>query len=80
MKWHDPFGKCERVRHNPRKGKKWPMMPRQRMILHLYNLGLNTEEVCEFMNITAHTAYQHMKRICYKLGVHDRGSAIQKGI
>ena len=61
-------------------GKKWPMMPRQKMILHLYNAGLKTPQVAEIMGITVHTLYTHMTRIYYKLGVHNRREAIEQGI
>ena len=80
MKWHDPFRRCTRVRHNPRKGKKWPMMPRQKLILHLYNLNLQTNEVAEIMGVTRHTLYKHLDRIYYKLDVSSRDEAIQKGV
>jgi DNA-binding NarL/FixJ family response regulator len=55
-------------------------MPRQAMILHLYNVGLKTEEVAEIVQITVETLRKHMARIYYKLDVHDRGAAIQKAI
>ena len=55
-------------------------MPRQALILHLYNLGLNTVEVAKMMQITVDTLHKHMDRIYYKFNVHDRGSAIQKGM
>lgn len=80
MKYHDPFKRCKRVRHNPRQGKKWPMMPRQEMILHLYNARLKTDEVAEVMGVTRHTLYKHLDRIYYKLDVGNRGAAIQKGV
>ena len=80
MKYHDPFRRCKRVRHNPRKGKKWPMMPRQKLILHLYNARLNTHEVAEIMGVTRHTLYKHLDRIYYKLDVSSRDEAIQKGV
>jgi DNA-binding CsgD family transcriptional regulator len=80
MKWHDPFRRCKYVRHNPRKGKKWPMMPRQKMILHLYNARLKTHEVAEIMGVTRNTLYKHLDRIYYKLDVSSRDEAIQKGV
>jgi len=80
MRWHDPFKRCKRVRFNPRKGKKWPMMPRQKMILHLYNAKLKTHEVAEVMGVTRHTLYKHLDRIYYKLDVGSRDEAIQKGV
>ena len=80
MKFHDPFNRCKRIRFNPRKGKKWPMMPRQQMILHLYNAGLDTGGVAEIMGVTRHTLYKHLDRIYYKLNVSSRGAAIQKGL
>jgi DNA-binding CsgD family transcriptional regulator len=80
MKYHDPFSRCKRVRFNPRKGKKWPMMQRQKMILHLYNARLKTHEVAEVMGVTRHTLYKHLDRIYYKLDVSSRGAAIQKGV
>ena len=55
-------------------------MPRQALILHLYNAGLKTEEVAEIMQVTVETLYKHLDRIYYKFGVHDRGAAIRKGI
>ena len=55
-------------------------MPRQAMILHLYNAGLETHEVAEIMQVTVDTLYKHLDRIYYKFGVHDRGAAIRKGI
>ena len=80
MKFHDPFNRCKYRRFNPRKGKKWPMMPRQQMILHLYNARLKTPAVAEIMGVTRHTLYQHLKRIYYKLAVDNRDAAIQKGV
>ena len=80
MKFHDPFNRCKRVRFNPRKGKKWPMMPRQQMILHLYNARLKTKDVAELMGVTVHTLYKHLDRIYYKLDVSSRDAAIQKGV
>ena len=80
MKWHDPFNRCKRVRFNPRKGKKWPMMPRQQMILHLYNARLKTADVAELMGVTVLTLYKHLDRIYYKLDVDNRDAAIQKGV
>ena len=80
MKFHDPFNRCRRVRFNPRKGKKWPMMPRQKMILHLYNARLKTKEVAELMGVTVLTLYKHLDRIYYKLNVDNRDAAIQKGV
>ena len=80
MKFHDPFNRCRRVRFNPRKGKKWPMMPRQQMILHLYNARLKTKEVAELMGVTVLTLYKHLDRIYYKLNVDNRDAAIQKGV
>jgi DNA-binding NarL/FixJ family response regulator len=55
-------------------------MPRQAMILHLYNAGLETHEVAEIMQVTVDTLYKHLDRIYYKFDVHDRGAAIRKGI
>ena len=80
MKFHDPFNRCRRARFNPRKGKKWPMMPRQQMILHLYNARLKTKEVAELMGVTVLTLYKHLDRIYYKLDVSSRDAAIQKGV
>ena len=80
MKFHDPFNRCKYRRFNPRKGKKWPMMPRQKMILHLYNAGFGTKEVAEVMGVTRHTLYKHLDRIYYKLNVSSRDAAIQKGL
>jgi DNA-binding CsgD family transcriptional regulator len=73
VKWHDPFNK-----YKPR--RKWPMMPRQKMILHLYNAKLKTHEVAEVMGVTRHTLYKHLDRIYYKLDVSNRDEAIQKGV
>ena len=56
------------------------MMPRQKLILHLYNLNLKTNEVAEIMGVTRHTLYKHLDRIYYKLDVSSRGEAIQKGV
>jgi DNA-binding NarL/FixJ family response regulator len=87
MKWHDPFrktkGRIPRPWRNPgtyQTRKKWPLMPRQAMILHLYNAGLETHEVAEIMQVTVDTLYKHLDRIYYKFDVHDRGAAIRKGI
>jgi DNA-binding CsgD family transcriptional regulator len=78
LKTNDPFNRCKKLRHNPRKGKKWPIMPRQQMILHLYNARLKTNEVAEIMGITKHTLYKHLDRIYYKLDVSSRDEAIEK--
>jgi DNA-binding CsgD family transcriptional regulator len=56
------------------------MMPRQQMILHLYNAGLKTKEVAEIMGVTVLTLYKHLDRIYYKLAVSSRDAAIQKGL
>ena len=56
------------------------MMPRQKMILHLYNARLKTDEVAEIMGVTRHTLYKHLDRIYYKLNVSTRDAAIQKGV
>jgi DNA-binding NarL/FixJ family response regulator len=53
-------------------------MPRQALILHLYNAGLETHEVAEIVQITVETLRKHLNRIYYKFGVHDRGAAIRK--
>ncbi len=55
-------------------------MPRQALILHLYNAGLETHEVAEIVQVTVETLRKHMARIYYKFGVHDRRAAIRKGI
>lgn len=55
-------------------------MPRQALILQLYNIGLKTSEVAELMQVTIHTLHKHMDRIYYKFGVHDRQAAIRKGV
>ena len=73
MKWHDPFNRCKRKR-------KWPMMPRQTLILLYYREGLGTRDIAKRMGITRHTLYQHLKRIYYKLEVHNIKDAIQKGL
>jgi len=80
MNWHDPFNRVKKPRFNPRKGKKWPMVTRQEMVLHLYNAGLNTDEVAEIMMVTVPTLYKQLDRIYYKFGVHTREDAIKKGI
>lgn len=76
MRWHNPFNK------NPinKRGKKWPMMPRQTLILMYYREGLPTREIAKRMGITRHTLYQHLKRIYYKLEVHNIRDAIEKGL
>ena len=56
------------------------MMPRQQMILHLYNARLKTKDVAELMGVTVHTLYKHLDRIYYKLDVSSRDAAIQKGV
>jgi len=50
--WHDPFkktkGRVPRLWRNPgtyQTRKKWPLMPRQALILHLYNIGLDEVKV-----------------------------------
>lgn len=53
-------------------------MPRQAMILHLYNVGLQTHEVAEVMQIEVNTLHKHMDRIFYKFDVHNRSDAIRK--
>jgi DNA-binding CsgD family transcriptional regulator len=78
LKTNDPFNRCPR--RNPRKGKKWPVMPRQEMILHLYNLRLKTPEVAEIMGVTVQTLYKHLDRIYYKLEVNSRDAAIREGL
>ncbi len=71
MKWHDPFNKCKR-------GRKWPIMPRQLLILMYYKEGLGTREIAKRMKITRHTLYQHLKRIYAKLEVHNIKDAIER--
>ena len=87
MRWHDPFrktkGRIPRPWQDPRKyqspsARRWPLMVRQSLILHLYNAGLTTSEVAELMQITVATLHKHLDRIYYKLDVHDRGAAIRK--
>jgi DNA-binding NarL/FixJ family response regulator len=86
MKWHDPFNRAAKPKKqwvNPRKfksKKKWPLMPRQAMILHFYNLGLKTEDVAELMQVTVGTINKHLDRIFYKFSVNNRKAAIKKGI
>jgi DNA-binding NarL/FixJ family response regulator len=53
-------------------------MPRQALILHLYNVGLETHEVAEIVQVTVQTLHKHLNRIYYKFGVHDRRAAIRK--
>jgi DNA-binding CsgD family transcriptional regulator len=55
-------------------------MPRQAMILHLYNAGFHTKHIATVLNITVHTLYQHLKGIYYKFDVHNIDDAIEKGI
>jgi DNA-binding CsgD family transcriptional regulator len=65
---------------NGRKGKKWPMMPRQRQILELYKDGFTSARIAEKMEISVHTLYTHLKRIYYKLEVHNIKDAIERGL
>jgi DNA-binding CsgD family transcriptional regulator len=80
MKWHDPFNRCKKKRFNPRAGKKWPMMPRQKIILEYYKDGFTSQRITEKMGITRQTLYSHLKRIYYKLDVHNIKDAIEKGL
>ena len=41
VRWHDPFNRC-RAEFNSFNGDKWPLMPRQQLILHLCNIGLQS--------------------------------------
>ena len=77
MRWHDPFRRCKRVMPNGRKGKKWPMTPRQRQILEYYREGFTTKRIAEKMEISVQTLYTHLKRIYYKLEVHNIKDAIE---
>ncbi len=79
-KYYDPFRRCKRRMPNGRKGKKWPMMPRQRLILEHYRDGFTTARIAEKMGIKVNTLYTHLKRIYYKLDVHNIRDAIEKGI
>lgn len=65
---------------NPRAGKKWPMMPRQKTILELYKDGFTSARIAEKMGIKRSTLYTHLKRIYYKLDVHNIKDAIEKGL
>lgn len=65
---------------NPRAGKKWPMMPRQKQILELYKDGFTTARIAEKLGIKVNTLYTHLKRIYYKLEVHNIKDAIEKGL
>lgn len=80
MKWHDPFRRCKRVMPNGRRGKKWPMMPRQRLILEHYRDGFTTARIAEKLGIKVNTLYTHLKRIYYKLEVHNIKDAIERGL
>jgi DNA-binding CsgD family transcriptional regulator len=78
-KWHDPFNKC-RAKFNSFKGDKWPLMPRQRLIFHLCNIGLQRKEIAEIMGVTVLTLQKHIDRVYKKLGVNTREDAIKKAI
>lgn len=65
---------------NGRRGKKWPMMPRQKQILEFYRDGFTSRRIAEKMGIEVDTLYTHLKRIYYKLEVHNIKDAIQKGL
>jgi DNA-binding NarL/FixJ family response regulator len=85
FRWHDPFrktkGRIPRPWQDPRKynsKNRWPLMARQSLILHLYNVGLTTSEVAELMQITVATLHKHLDRIYYKFNVHNRSDAIKK--
>ena len=80
MKWHDPFNRCARRKPIARKGEKWPMMPRQRLILEHYRDGFTTARIAEKMGIKVNTLYTHLKRIYYKLEVHNIKDAIERGL
>lgn len=87
FRWHDPFrktkGRIPRPWRDPRKYRsknRWPLMARQSLILHLYNIGLNTYDVAELMQITVATLHKHKSRIYYKLDVNNINDAIRKGI
>ena len=80
MKWHDPFNRCARRKPIARKGKKWPMMPRQKMNLEYYKDGFTSQRIAEKMDITRQTLYSHLKRIYYKLDVHNIRDAIERGL
>jgi len=79
VRWHDPFNKC-RAEFNSFKGDKWPLMPRQQLILHLCNIGLQRKEIAGVMGVTVSTLQKHIDRVYKKLGVHTREDAIKKGI
>ena len=76
MRWHDPFRRCKRKMPNGRKGKKWPMTLRQKQILDYYRDGFTTKRIAEKMEISVQTLYTHLKRIYYKLEVHNIKDAI----
>lgn len=80
MKWHDPFNKCKRVMPNGRKGKKWPLMPRQKQILEYYQEGFTTKRIAEKMGIKVQTLYVHLRQIYYKFDVHNIQDAIKAGL
>ena len=80
MKWHDPFNRCKRRKPIARKGEKWPMMPRQRLILQHYRDGFTTAHIAKKLGIKVNTLYVHLKRIYYKLDVHNIRDAIEKGL
>jgi DNA-binding NarL/FixJ family response regulator len=79
VNWHDPFNKC-RAEFNSFKGDKWPLVPRQQLILHLCNIGLQRKDIAGVMGITVSTLQKHINRVYKKLGVHTREDAIKKGI
>jgi DNA-binding NarL/FixJ family response regulator len=79
VNWHDPFNKC-RAEFNSFKGDKWPLMPRQQLILHLCNIGLQRKDIAGVMGVTVSTLQKHIDRVYKKLGVHTREDAIKKGI
>jgi DNA-binding NarL/FixJ family response regulator len=55
-------------------------MPRQQLILHLCNIGLQRKEIAGVMNVTVSTLQKHIDRVYKKLGVNTREDAIKKGI
>lgn len=79
-RWHDPFNKIGKRLRNPRILKSYPLTPRKKLILHLYNVGLKTPEIAELVGIAVPTVYRHLDRIFWKLEVNRVRDAIRKGI
>ncbi|MDB6017154.1 MAG: DNA-binding response regulator [Pedosphaera sp.] len=52
------------------------LTPRELQVLHELAKGLANKEIAEALNITEHTAKDHLKRILAKLRVADRTEAV----